>query len=405
MARVLHILSQRPSLTGSGVTLEALVRHAAASGWEQRAIIGVPGDDASPEVGGLPGKAIRPLRFDSAELPFPVPGMSDVMPYCSTRFQDMDARMLAQYEAAWVRHLRREIAEFVPDVIHSHHVWLLSSLLKDIAPEVPVVTQCHATGLRQMELCPALAEKVRVGCWRNERFAVLHEGHADQLAASLAVARERIHVIGAGYREDCFCADERTDREAPRLVYVGKYSAAKGLPCLLDAVDRLVETRPGLRLEVAGSGGGPEADALAARMRAMGERVRMHGQVDQHRLAQLLCDADVCVLPSFFEGLPLVLVEAYACGCRVVATALPGIEQELAPTLGGNLHLVQPPRLEKVDRPIAEDVPAFVDELVAKLDEALAAGRANVDAAALESFTWSAVFGRVEALWRELIER
>ena len=37
------------------------------------------------------------------------------------------------------------------------------------------------------------------------------------------------------------------------------------------------------------------------------------------------------VLPSFYEGVPLVLAEAAACGCRLVATALPGVREALAP--------------------------------------------------------------------------
>ena len=40
--KVLHILSQRPGRTGSGVTLDALVRQAAAAGWSQQALVGVP---------------------------------------------------------------------------------------------------------------------------------------------------------------------------------------------------------------------------------------------------------------------------------------------------------------------------------------------------------------------------
>ena len=40
--RVLHILAQRPSLTGSGVTLDALVRRAHVAGWEQDVVVGVP---------------------------------------------------------------------------------------------------------------------------------------------------------------------------------------------------------------------------------------------------------------------------------------------------------------------------------------------------------------------------
>ena len=51
--RVLHVLSQRPSLTGSGITLDALVRLAGKAGWEQEAAVGVPAGGPPAEVGGL----------------------------------------------------------------------------------------------------------------------------------------------------------------------------------------------------------------------------------------------------------------------------------------------------------------------------------------------------------------
>ncbi|MCA8945876.1 MAG: glycosyltransferase family 4 protein, partial [Planctomycetes bacterium] len=78
--RVLHLLSQRPLLTGSGITLDALVRHAAAVGWEQRVVVGVPQGESS-SVGDLPTEHIHPLHFGGEALDFHVPGMSDVMPY------------------------------------------------------------------------------------------------------------------------------------------------------------------------------------------------------------------------------------------------------------------------------------------------------------------------------------
>ena len=43
--RVLHLLSQRPGRTGSGVTVQALVREAAAAGWAQAVVVGTPADD------------------------------------------------------------------------------------------------------------------------------------------------------------------------------------------------------------------------------------------------------------------------------------------------------------------------------------------------------------------------
>jgi glycosyltransferase involved in cell wall biosynthesis len=390
------------------VTLEALVRHAAAAGWDQHVVAGVPAEDPSPEVGGLGAERLHPLVFSTPELPFPVPGMSDVMPYASTRFSAMSREQLALYRTAWRRHLAGVLAAVEPDVIHSHHVWLMSSLVKDLAPGTPVVTQCHATGLRQMSLCPHLAEEVRQGCRRNDRFLVLHREHARALAESLGVAAERIRVVGAGFREELFHSRGRAEDAAGRILYVGKLSAAKGLPWLLDAFERLERRRgePGassrLELHIAGSGAGEEADALRRRMEAM-SGVVLHGHLDQWALAGWMRRSSVCVLPSLYEGLPLVLVEALACGCRLVATDLPGVTEQLAPHLGEALELVPLPRLVTVDTPAQEDLPAFVERLADALAAAL--GKPPLAAAAEppEALTWAAVFRRIEAVWLELV--
>ena len=405
--KVLHILSQRPSLTGSGVTLDALVRHAGEAGWDQRVICGVPADDPCPRVADLPSEHIHPLRFEEGALDFCVPGMSDVMPYRSTRFSSLSPAQIEAYRSAWSVHLRSVAEAFDPDVIHVHHLWLLAALLKDLLPQVPVLNHCHATGLRQMELCPHLAEGVRTACARNERFAVLLNGHAEALGEALSVSPDRIRVVGAGYRDALFHVGKPGQARAESLVYVGKYSPAKGLPQLLDAFERLRTNRPALRLHVAGSGAGQEADLLRSRMESMAPAVVLHGQLEQSALSDLLRACGVCVLPSFYEGLPLVLVEALACGCRLVASALPGVVEQLAPPLGAALGLVDLPPMRSVDVPDPSGLPAFVDGLVAALEQAISAGPVGDPRTALpgalETFTWRAVFSRVEAIWLELI--
>ena len=83
--KVLHILSQRPGKTGSGVTLDALVRQAGTAGWHQKALVGIPVSETTPRVGELPAADIETVTLRAGfgpageDRPFPGPGMSEGM--------------------------------------------------------------------------------------------------------------------------------------------------------------------------------------------------------------------------------------------------------------------------------------------------------------------------------------
>ena len=80
--RILSITAQKPNSTGSGVFLTELVKELAAKGHEQAVVAGVYKEDKTevPE-----NTKVYPVIFKSEELPFPIAGMSDEMPYESTR--------------------------------------------------------------------------------------------------------------------------------------------------------------------------------------------------------------------------------------------------------------------------------------------------------------------------------
>lgn len=116
----------------------------------------------------------------------------------------------------------------------------------------------------------------------------------------------------------------------PRPVHiltVGRLVPEKGAPVLVEAVARLRDAGIPARLTVVGDG--PLAHELAAQVgvHGLGDVVELAGPIGQEALPELYRAADVFCLPSFAEGLPVVLMEAMASGRPVVTTAIAGVPE------------------------------------------------------------------------------
>lgn len=387
MTRVLHLLCQRPGRTGSGIYLQAMIDCCRRAGIQQAAVVGLPA--GAPH--GLEGLPVHEVHFESPGLPFPVVGMSDVMPYRSTRWRDLSEVELDRYRAAFGSVLRRAARELQPGVVHSHHLWLVTALARELFPELRVVASCHGTGLRQLELVPRLASLVEPFVSRLDAVFALTADQRDQVVERFGLASERVVVTGAGFRRGLF--RRAPSRVRRRVIYAGKLSRAKGVPWLLEAVR-------GLELELWLAGGGEgeerlEVEALAAEVKA-----KLLGTLSQEELAEVLAHADLFVLPSFYEGLPLVLMEALASGCRVVVNALPGVVSWLPGELvdSGWVELVDLPPLTGPDRPDPRGLPGYVHRLRAAISHQLA--RDELDFSVVEPVlganTWDGVFERIK---------
>ena len=271
---------------------------------------------------------------------------------------------------------------------------------------MPVVGISHSTDIRQMRRIPLERAYVRKGVARLSGIFALHGQQKEDIVETYGVAPERVVVMGTGYNDRVFHRIEGLRQpDGANLVYAGKIWRKKGVPSLLRAVDALTDdegnilsaTGDGmcgmtgavpfgaaasdahlagrhLRLRLAGGySNRTDYERIVAQASACHADIAFLGRLPQEDLARAYNEADVFVLPSFFEGLPLVVVEALACGCKVVVTDLPGIRPWLSANVpAAPVRYVAPPRMRDVDEPDPDDLPRFEADLAKAIRASLA---------------------------------
>jgi glycosyltransferase involved in cell wall biosynthesis len=408
MPKILHILSQKPGNTGSGVFLHNLVREGFKRGIDQSVIAGFTSEDEIPRYLSIPRSSVFPIMFESEILPFSVAGMSDEMPYKSTRFSTFDKDLLEKYIKAFSEVFQEAYSKSRPDFIWSHHLWIATSLARRMFPGTPVLTFCHGTELRQMKLAPFLKSYVVEGCKDIDAVLALTGDQKNRIVAEYGIQPDKIIISGTGICEDIFHPDtdiKSKDEKTTIITYAGKLCNAKGVPLLIEAFGKITARKPGLQLILAGGGSGEETDVIIKKGKAHGESVVFAGKLTPIELAELFRKSAVMVLPSFFEGLPLVIFEALACGCRIVATDLPGVREAVPETFikNGIVSLIPLPTMKTIDVPVESSLPDFVDNLEKAVFEQIEAvekaGKGNEYAEFIrERFSWRSLFDRVYSL-------
>jgi glycosyltransferase involved in cell wall biosynthesis len=137
----------------------------------------------------------------------------------------------------------------------------------------------------------------------------------------------------------------------------------------------------------------------------------VHGPLPQEKLAEIFRRSHLLILPSFYEGLALVLLEALACGCRLVSTNFPGLEEVLGDLPTTYCRLVELPRLKSLDTPYPEDEASFEERLAEAIRDQIEAVRQEpkMDPALLtpilEEYSWTRVFERVEQVYSRASNR
>jgi glycosyltransferase involved in cell wall biosynthesis len=153
---------------------------------------------------------------------------------------------------------------------------------------------------------------------------------------------DKLHVVHCGVEPGRYAGEAPGDPD--RLLFVGRLAAVKGVRVLLAALALARRERPGLHLRLVGDG--PERGALEAEAVRLGlaGAVAFLGARGQAEVAAELAACGALVLPSFAEGVPVVLMEAMAAARPVVATRIAGVAELVEDGVSG---LLVPPGEEE----------------------------------------------------------
>jgi glycosyltransferase involved in cell wall biosynthesis len=201
---------------------------------------------------------------------------------------------------------------------------------------VPCVVKLHGSDINLLTKLPGPRRLIRWTLTRAAHVVAVSRALAEEVVA-LGVARDRVTVVLNGVDSELFRPRDRAAARAelglgpgPLALYVGNLKPEKGVLDLVAAWSKVAASVPDAALAVVG--GGPMRGELEA---ALPPRATLYGSQPLGAIPTWLAACDVLVLPSHVEGTPNVVLEALACGRRVVASAVGGVPDLItSPTLG-----------------------------------------------------------------------
>jgi glycosyltransferase involved in cell wall biosynthesis/peptidoglycan/xylan/chitin deacetylase (PgdA/CDA1 family) len=287
----------------------------------------------------------------------------------------------------WFRSLRSIVREFRPDIAHTQSV--RSMLMVAIAlPRTPLITTVH--GIEESEE-RAAALLLRAG---RARVTAVSEASAEGVTRHRLAPSVELVLPGVDIEQLERAALEPPATplpgRRPRIVCVARHFPVKGVDVLVEAFPQVLAAVPGAGLVLVG--GGPDTEALTDRVAELGLADAVDFTSRQLNPAPYLAAADLVVLPSRREGLPLSALEALALERAVVATAVGGTPDVVRP---GDTGWIVPP----------EDPDALAAAIVeALLDPAECARRARRGRELVErGYSNEVMIDRIEGLYAEVL--
>lgn len=362
--RILHITAQKPNSTVSGVYMSGLIEILDKLGHEQGIISGIDIKDKKLNFNNK--IKFYPMIYNSNTLSFPVVGMSDIMPYESTRYKDLTEDMIHKIKKEFINILNMAIRDFKPDIIICNHLYLITSFVREEIKDIKVVGICHGTCLRQLKNIELKRDYIISNISNLDCIFALHKDQKEEIIKFFYIKEENVFIIGSGYNDKIFYNKNYKKDKIINITYAGKICGSKGVKSLLNSLNYLNYNKEDLVINIAGSGSDKEEtnEIIELSKKSIYE-VKFKGRLEHEELAELFNKSHIFILPSFYEGLPIVVLEALSCGCKVIVSKINGLEEFIGEEINNsqNILYLQMPRMINNTTPLKDDLPKFEEDI------------------------------------------
>ena len=399
--KILHVLAQLPSRTGSGVYFSNLVENFKKYNYQQKVVFGTQ-DNFGWDI--LDENDINAVEFKTKELPFPIVGMSDVMPYDNTLYSDMTDEMFEKWTNAFKKRLISIKERYKPDIILTHHLWILSSIVVEIFTDSKIIGIFHNTDMRQAQMNPEIYNKYVKNLGKLDLIFAASEHQKDEITKVYKdIKRDKIIAIGGGFNQKIFYPPKKKEySDKIRLAYSAKIDPSKGIYELLKVYKDL--NLDDISLDIIGV---PDEESKKELERYIGEdkSIKVYNVRDQIALGEELRKKDIFLMPSFYEGLGLMAIESLASGLYVVTTEIEALMTLLGKDIekSGIIKYVPLPRIYDVDKPMKEDLPQFREKLKEAILDQIEKVRDRKDCLIdeqdnIKRFSWEALVDKINEI-------
>ena len=307
---------------------------------------------------------------------------------------------------AMIPSLIRKLAGSHVDVIHTHGYIALHSDVTSIISklkETPLVLTVHAYGDRLSNRYKNLFSRLYNSTMGKAilNYAgkiIVLDPKALRYFLNLGVEKEKIQVIPNGIEYNKFAKSQlsrdfrqKYDINGKIVLFVGQLQQRKGVQHLFRSAPQILKEVPDANFFIVGDGGFKKNLVEISNNLGIKGRVKFTDFLPIEELLEVYASADVFVLPSAFEGLPTVILEAMASGKPIVATNVGGISSIVKEGVNG--FVIDYENLEQLAKSITI---ILTDEKLAKI-----MGENGREIA--KNCDWSVISKKIEHVYQEVL--